>query len=409
MYPGSPLAILFFSSLKRVRIRYLLALNLVWLIYPSGAAVTQRVREVIIVDVLAAVLYLPWLPTFFRQIERIHSFFWVQRPTVGTLFLTGALIAGFNLDYLAAVAARLLPLSAHSVWLCVLVAACLLSAALIAGGFWRAARAEKMRNFSLLSYCLLPILAVFAVSRVATPVFIDRIFIASSAVLPIVFAFPLAAQRGRRSMITMLYRCLGIVLAAATALSVFGFQRYQQKEDYRGAISFLLAIPESNRLIVFLSRSDKDLFDYYSQRVPARVPGVVGTALRWSFLEQFPPPAGQAIDAIDISPVEALVGTRLFRSGFGSIASAKRSESSHSELYGSSSGPPRRTAVHRNPNHPIYTVPALRTQKPVDGVRDGVANCPEGTCPWSGIWSRRRWVLAVQNLAGTSTTTKART
>ena len=292
--------------MQHMMVFYLLALNVVWLTYPSGGALTQRVREVILVDVLAAILYLPWVPTLLRQIELVHiqrqvvlGITWAPRPTVGTLFLIGAVVVGFNLDYLAAVAARLSPFSAHTVWVCVVGGACLLTAALIAGGFWRMARAEKTRNASLLSYCLVPILAVFALSRITTPVFVERIFIGCSAVFPIVFACPVAAQRGR-AKIRILYSCLGILLAAATALSVFGFLRYQQKENYRGANSFLLGIPESNRLIVFLTGSDKDLFDYYSQRLPAAVPGVTRTALRWSFLERLPRPQGQQIDAIDV-------------------------------------------------------------------------------------------------------------
>lgn len=277
--------------------------------------------------------------------------------------------------------------------------ACLLGAALIAGGLWRTARAEKTRNFALLSHCLLPIFAIFALSRITTPVFIDRIFIASSAVFPIIFAFPLAAQKGRRGTVRVLYSSLAILLAVATALSVVGFLRYQQKENYRGAISFLLAISESNRLIVFLSGGDKELFDYYSQRVPARVPGVVRTALRWSFLGQFPRPTGKAIDAIDISRLKLW----LARDYSEVDLVLSRPQDDPNELILNYVD---RVLVRRDEqwftgitNHPIYTAPALRTQNPSTAhdtvppiVRKeparGVASCPAevwyqlcGICP----------------------------
>jgi hypothetical protein len=226
----------------------------------------------ILLDFLALVLYLPWTPTLLKQLALVHSSFWLPRPTVRTLFLTGPLIAGFYLDYLnlELVAARFLPLSAHTLRTSVLAGANLLAAALIVGGFWRASRAEKAGNVALLSFCLLPILALFLVSRVTTPIFLDRLFIASSAVFPIVFACPLAAHAGRRNTSAIFFSCLGILPAAATTLSALGFLRYQQKENYRGAIGFLLGIPESNRPIVFLCGSDKDLFDYYSRRLPRR-------------------------------------------------------------------------------------------------------------------------------------------
>lgn len=99
----------------------------------------------------------------------------------------------------------------------------------------------------------------------------------------------------------MLNAFLGMVLAAATALSGFGYLRHQEKDDWRGAVNSLLRIPERNRLIVFLSGSDKDLFDYYSRTSPAMGLGLTRTALRYSFLERFPLPQGQEVDALDVN------------------------------------------------------------------------------------------------------------
>jgi uncharacterized membrane protein len=39
---------------------YLLALNVIWLIYPAERALAQRMRELLLADILAGVLYLPW-------------------------------------------------------------------------------------------------------------------------------------------------------------------------------------------------------------------------------------------------------------------------------------------------------------------------------------------------------------
>jgi len=107
----------------------------------------------------------------------------------------------------------------------------------------------------------------------------------------------------------MLYGFLGIVLAAATALSGFGYLRYHEKEDWRGAISSLLRIPERNRLIVFLSTMEEHLFDYYAQRSPAMGLGLAKIALPLSFVER---PKGREIYAVDINRLRLAVESRKY-------------------------------------------------------------------------------------------------
>lgn len=120
--------------MQNMMIFYLLALNVVWLTFPSERTLKQHVGEIALLDILTALLYLPWTATLLRQIALVHASFWVPRPTVRTLLLTGPLIAGFYLDYLELLAARLLPLPAHALHTSVLAGAHLLSAALIARG-----------------------------------------------------------------------------------------------------------------------------------------------------------------------------------------------------------------------------------------------------------------------------------
>src|SRR3984893_621977 len=124
---------------------YLLALNVTWLIYPSERSWAERAKELQLADVLAGVLYLPWVPSLLAQIAYVHQGFWVPKPTVSTLFQTLSLIAGFYPDYLTAVAARFSPLSSNAAWVCVLTGVSLLCAALVAGGFWRVSRADRSR------------------------------------------------------------------------------------------------------------------------------------------------------------------------------------------------------------------------------------------------------------------------
>ena len=284
---------------------YLLALNVTWLIYPSERSWAERTKELLLADVLAGVLYLPWVPSLLAQIAYVHQGFWVPRPTISTFFQTLTLIAGFYPDYLTAVAARFSPLSSDAAWVWVLRAVSLLCAALVAGGLWRVPRADRSRNVALLLYGLLPIVLVFLLSRSTRSLYIDRVFTNSSLVVPLVFAYPLALQKGRRGRI--LYGFLGIVLAVATALSGFGYLRDQEKEDWRGATTSLFKIPERNRLIVFAPTAGEILFDYYTQRFPAMGPGVRKMGLPMSHLEDFPPRLGAITSPSDISPLKLAV------------------------------------------------------------------------------------------------------
>jgi hypothetical protein len=300
--------------LHNMMLFYLLALNVAWFIYPSERAWAERARELLLVDVLAGLLYLPWVPSLLTQanINLLQKGFWATRPTAWSLFQTLTTISGFYPDYLTAVAARFSPLSSGRAWVCVLAGVSLLCAALVAGGLWRVPRAERSRNIALLLYCLLPILLVFLLSQISTPVYIDRIFTNSSAVVPLVFAYPLALQKGRRGRI--LCGFLGIVLALTTALSGFGYLRDQEKEDWRGAATSLLRIPERNRLIVFVARSGEILFDYYAQRLPAMGPSVAKMGLPMGYREAFPPPrvAKPMMQRSDIKPLTLAVESKQY-------------------------------------------------------------------------------------------------
>ena len=286
---------------------YLLALNLLWLTYPSDRAWTERIREVTFADVLIGILYLPWVPTLLAQarMDVVQSIYWASTPTLRTLLGTLTFIAGFNMGYLSVLSLKLLPVSSATAWILVTGGVSVLCAALLAGVLWRVPKEDRSRNISLVLYCVVPILVVFALSRRMTSLYVDRIFIDSSVVVPILFAYPLALQKARKGRI--LYGLLGTALAVATALSGFGYLRYQQKQNWRGATSTLLRIPERRRLIVFMPRMGELLFDYYAQRSPAMGQDLARMALPGSYLERFPPPRRGEIRADDLTPLKLAV------------------------------------------------------------------------------------------------------
>jgi hypothetical protein len=121
---------------------YLLALNVTWMVYPSERAWAQRLKELLLADILAGGLFLPWAPSLLTHVASVGALlWWVPRPTVSTLFGTLSVIAGFDIEYLSWLPGRLLPLSEQTAWVCVVAGAGLLCAALLAGGLWRVSKA----------------------------------------------------------------------------------------------------------------------------------------------------------------------------------------------------------------------------------------------------------------------------
>lgn len=289
---------------------YVLALNVFWLTYPSERGWKERVKEALLADTLAAILYLPWVPSLLHQMSVVEGGFWIPKPTISTLLGTLRLLAGFSVDYLSALTTRLGLLPAGFASLCILSGISLLCAALLVGGFWGVPRTEKTRIASFWFYGLLPLLVVFVLSRLSRPLYIDRVFIASSVVAPIVLAFPLAAQSARKGR--MLYGALGSVLAVATALSGIGYLRNHPKEDWRGAIASLLSIHEGDRLVVFVPTAGELLFHYYGPKLArgTRLSSHIG--LPSSRLERFPPQLGATSGPTDITPLKAAVESRDF-------------------------------------------------------------------------------------------------
>lgn len=298
--------------LHNMMLFYVLALNAVWLIYSSERAWTERLKELLFADLLIGVLYLPWLPRLLSQANTdvVRNYFWSPRPTIWSLLRTLRLIAGFNIEYLSGLPAKLLPLPWRMTWVLVVGGVSLLCVTLLVSGLCRVPKPDRSRNISLLLYCLVPILAVFALSQITTPLFIDRIFINSSLTVPLIFTYPLTLYKGRKQR--MLCAVLGVTLAA-TALSALGYLRYEKKDDWRGVTASLLKISERNRLIVFVARTGEVLFDYYAPRMSATVPDMAKMGLPTSYHEKpLATGVGMIRSTMDLAPLRRAVQSRKY-------------------------------------------------------------------------------------------------
>lgn len=240
---------------------YLPAIAAVWLIYPSLRTPLHRMLELSIAAVLVLLLYLPWLSSLFAQINGVSRSFWVPKPTPRSLLETLCVLSGFELDYLSSITQRLFQLSPeHSSWL-VLFSAFLIFTICLVGGLLGVLSSNQRKCAAIMAYALLPILLVFLASRVSTSVYLNRAFIASSAVLPILYCAPVAFQAGARSK---LYSLLTVITLFTIAISLFGYLRYHVKEDWRGMTRYSSEIQNGPRLIAFVPYQGQILYDHYA-------------------------------------------------------------------------------------------------------------------------------------------------
>jgi uncharacterized membrane protein len=244
---------------------YLPALVLVWLLYPSSRTARQRIAEISVAGVSTLILYLPWVPTLWRQTKLVQHTFWVAPPTSSKLADTLLLLAGVFPDYLHALSARLLHLPSQFSALMFSLTVIMVLAIWLGAGIWPVAPADRSKAFALLAYSTVPVFLVFIFSNLVKPVFISRVFIGSSAVLPILLVAPVAFRLGSRLPLRLV---VGVALIGLTAISLFGYLRFGQKEDWRSTTRYLLNIPEPNRLILFVPKHGQMLFDYYAAQFP---------------------------------------------------------------------------------------------------------------------------------------------
>jgi hypothetical protein len=111
-----------------------------------------------------------------------------------------------------------------------------------------------------------PVVLLFMVSRFSQSVFIDRIFLASCAFVPILLAAPLVWMPAG-----MLRRCWAVVLVlmlVGEAWSLRGQWLGEHREDWRGASQFVQqqrSQPGQRTIVVFVANEGEMLFDYYAR------------------------------------------------------------------------------------------------------------------------------------------------
>jgi hypothetical protein len=98
---------------------------------------------------------------------------------------------------------------------------------------------------------------------------LNRAFIATSAIIPILFVAPMAFQP-RKWKIGFL--CIDIIVLVAITTSLFAFLRHSQKEDWRGMTAYTTRKTSGRRLVLFTHNLGQILFDYYKAKELTTLP-----------------------------------------------------------------------------------------------------------------------------------------
>jgi hypothetical protein len=241
---------------------YLAGMAAAWLILPSPHSLRRRLLDGAAVAVGACILFLPWIITsLYAQIHLVKIGFWAERPTLIKTLIIISWIAGVPTPETW----NRLIYSLHSphalgnfpAWFgLMLIVACLLL------GLWLLRGSALREFFGLAALLLFPPAAVLAYSLLDRPILMDKIFLPSATLMPILLLLPMrwSWPRPRLRWITCLATVFLLLIQAAVLVNYFVVP---QKEDWRSAAALVEGFPAQRRLIVFVANDGQLPFDYY--------------------------------------------------------------------------------------------------------------------------------------------------
>jgi 4-amino-4-deoxy-L-arabinose transferase-like glycosyltransferase len=234
---------------------YLACLGIAWLLLPGRVPIRLRLRDAVIVTVLCAAVFAPWLPALFAQARRIALGFWPDKPD--------ALLFERTISVMAGVHERGMPIL-HWKWHTLLAVNCLeVDLALLGLTLLASTSLERLRRvLAILVAGVLPIVLIFFYSQLRTSVFMERGFIASGVMMPLLVVFAADAARARPAKIVA---SMGVVcFIGLTLASLPGHRLGEHPEAWREACAFAVASPAKHRLVICVASDGEPLYRYYA-------------------------------------------------------------------------------------------------------------------------------------------------
>ena len=269
---------------------YLPGLAVVWLIYPGSGTLAKRIRDSVFAFAVVLLLYLPWLGTLRQQLKSVHTAFWVTAPLGRDLLDSLCVLLGLDPRtgqeiFRGRMHLDMFGLFGSWTWISLVFIVFVL---FVLGGFYRVNAEDRRKFTAVLAYSLSPVFLVFVYSRVATRIYINRVFAGPAALLPMVICGTIAFQTGRRKRA---FELIGFLVLLGTVVSAVGYLGRARKDDWRGMTAYLVNTSTTERLTVVIPDSCQSLVQYYASRLSGSKPPIAVTGL----LTRFDPPEFLAI------------------------------------------------------------------------------------------------------------------
>jgi mannosyltransferase len=254
--------------INNMMVVYLASLAVAWLILPGARQLRSRAVDILIVSAISGIIFVPWLPAMLAQSHAIHGNFWAAIPDWPDLWRTLSTVSGVNVPNTGPV----LPAT-----MAFLLLAMVLSGALI----WRTSR----MMIALAVFGLVPIFLVFVYSRVAQSIFMERAFIASTFVIPLLITLPLINLRQpirgwAMGLVIIIWLIPGISSVPHNYLG-------EHREDWREAVDWAQQRKSPEQCVVFVANEGEMLYDYYTATPYGPNPRQIGVP--GGFFELDPP------------------------------------------------------------------------------------------------------------------------
>jgi uncharacterized membrane protein len=230
---------------------YLACVGLAWLVLPGRRPVRARLRDAAMVSMTTALVFAPWVPEFLVQARRVEDEFWPTVPDLWMLARTIGMLCGIHEQSLW-----------HGDWHNFLqVDVGLLLIVLLACRSrrqWRAA-------VGLVIFGIAPILLIFVYSHLRRSIFMERAFLPSGLVMPLLLA--IAMEGARTVPVRALIALLAAIAFGLSMASLPGRWIGSQSEGWRDACEYAKsdASGTGRRLTICVANEGEFLFDYYAR------------------------------------------------------------------------------------------------------------------------------------------------
>lgn len=226
---------------------YVAGLGLAYLVMPGSMRMWRRIAEVAVLSIAVVLIYSWWIPSLLGQVRWLQGNFWANKPSTDDLSQVLVAVSGMKLMHLSSIVS-----GAAAGWLAAIVIIGIAALALVG----RSSHSFRWACAVLL-FGLAPVLAVFAYAQVSQSYFVEKVFTASSISMALLAALLLQSR----------LRWAGMVLIPAlimgSCVSVWGYLRWEQKEDWRGGMAYVNTLPRENTLVVFAANEGELLYEYY--------------------------------------------------------------------------------------------------------------------------------------------------